>query len=171
MNHTRSPFTARRLLVIGIATCALAAASCKKSASSSTSTAPKAAPLSKVGEVCRASIAKAVECKDLFVPALVQSRVKFDDPAGIAAEGATPEGMQKLVATAHEEFAADSAPDRVEAQCGQMDANAAPELETMVTEMGKCLAKTACAEYVPCTITVHENMMETVKAMKANTAH
>lgn len=107
--------------------------------------------------VCEPTFVRQRQCQDVFLPALVDLRVRLDVPAGIAATAAE-QGRDALVATAKEEFASDSTDEQIAATCGSIRANAPAEfLETAERQSARCL-ETAddCDAFVECILPVVE---------------
>lgn len=99
-------------------------------------------------EVCVAAMRRQRECTDVFIPALVDARVRADRPAGIAAKDQEM-GRAALVAGAREEWANDSTDEAIEATCGKAAGH--PE---MVEKAEACLAESACDAFSACTIDI-----------------
>jgi len=111
--------------------------------------------------VCEAGFARQLACEDAFLPALVDMRIRIDVPAGIAESAATPAGREALMATARTEFAADSQPDAVTAQCHNILANEIPadRLGPMTEELQACTAQADCAAFTACRVAILERVM------------
>ncbi len=99
-------------------------------------------------EVCVAAMRRQRECTDVFIPALVDARVRADRPAGIAAKDQEM-GRAALVAGAREEWANDSTDEAIEETCNKAAGH--PE---MVEKAEACLAESACDAFSACTIDI-----------------
>ena len=99
-------------------------------------------------EVCAAAMRRQRECTDVFIPALVDARVRADQPAGIAAKDQEM-GRAALVAGAREEWTDDSTDDAIEATCSKAAGH--PD---MVEKAEACLAESACDAFSACTIDI-----------------
>jgi hypothetical protein len=99
-------------------------------------------------EVCVAAMRRQRECTDVFIPALVDARVRADRPAGIAAKDQEM-GRAALVAGAREEWANDSTDEAIDATCSKAAGH--PE---MIEKAEACLAESACDAFSACTIDI-----------------
>jgi hypothetical protein len=106
-------------------------------------------------EVCTNAMHKERECADAFVPALVDLRIRLDNPPGTAHAG-RGRGRNRLLTQAHTEFQTDSTDERVTQTCGQFGQMPAAQTGPMVTMMQGCLAETDCAAFVACDMRVQE---------------
>jgi len=105
---------------------------------------------------CEATFARQRDCQDVFLPALVDLRVRLDVPPGIAEADAT-EGRDALLAVAEEEFASDSTDESIAATCDQMRASApAALLAQAEQDSDRCLQADACEPFVECILPVIE---------------
>jgi hypothetical protein len=101
-------------------------------------------------EVCRSLLARARECKAIYLPALVAERVRLDIPVGIAAADQQG-GREALLAEALEEYAQDSTDAAIEATCEQLAAALPPErADRLVATGNACLARGACEPFAAC---------------------
>jgi hypothetical protein len=110
--------------------------------------------------VCEAGFARQLACGDVFLPALVEMRIRNNVPAGITERASTPEGREALMATARTEFAADSQPEAVTAQCHDIIANEIPadRLAAMTDELQACTAQADCAAFTACRVAIIERV-------------
>jgi hypothetical protein len=108
--------------------------------------------------LCESALHRARTCKESFLPALLESRISHDSPAGIAAEGSTPAGRESLLVQAQQEYATDSTDENISKACAQMAAKADPAMDAMAKEVQGCVATSSCGEFVPCFIAAHEHM-------------
>jgi hypothetical protein len=104
--------------------------------------------------LCVQSFQKQRECSETFLPALVDARVRFDKPAGIA-EMDRKEGREALVAVAREEWKNDSTDEAIAETCTGMVAHGGAKPE-MVSAMQTCLAAGSCGDFVPCQVKIIE---------------
>jgi hypothetical protein len=103
-------------------------------------------------DTCVAAFRRQRECTDAFIPALVDARVRHDNPAGIAAKDKEL-GRDALVAGAKEEWASDSTDEAIHATCTKLTENGAgtPEL---IQKAEACLAKSGCDEFSACAVEI-----------------
>lgn len=95
---------------------------------------------------CVKALERQRECKDLFLPALVDLRITLDKPKGIAAS-AKKEGRQSLLAMAQKEYETDSTDAAISAMCAKMSGS-----PTFVASMNKCTEATTCEAFTECAI-------------------
>lgn len=127
----------------------LAACGGKSAPATSTTEAPATAADPAL-DTCKKTFVRQRECTDVFIPALVDLRVKKDMPAGIAAEDKAS-GREALVTKAKAEWANDSTDDAIAATCDKMMASMGPDMKAQMAQgAGECLAKTECAAFVEC---------------------
>lgn len=113
-----------------------------------------------MGAVCRDSFARQRTCTDDFIPALVDTRIELDLPAGIAAEGKKEGGRDALIAKAKEEWSSDSEPTAVAAQCKDMSEKMPAEHKAeLMDAQTKCLASADCKSYVECVTPITKKML------------
>jgi hypothetical protein len=93
-------------------------------------------------------------CTDQYIPALVDMRAKYDQPAGIAAEVAAD--RDGVIAQAKTEWATDSQPAAIDATCTQIGANPGAFTQADVDATQACLAITDCAAYTACIMPLGE---------------
>ncbi len=105
--------------------------------------------------LCVQSSQKQRECQDLFLPALVDLRVRLDKPEGIAAMD-KEQGRAALVEVAREEYKSDSTDEAISGMCSQISKKMADNKDA-VAETRRCLEAKTCEEMVPCQIKVLEN--------------
>ncbi len=103
---------------------------------------------------CMAVMQRNRTCTDEFIPALVDMRASKDLPAGIA--DAVAKDRPAVIARAKEEWALDSTDEVFARQCQTLGQYATPE---NIAAGEACMAKTTCAEYSPCIVTVMGNTM------------
>lgn len=121
----------------------------------STTTSASADP----GAVCRQTFVRQRECTDVFIPALVDLRVRLDVPAGIAAEDKAS-GRDALITAAKAEWANDSKDEAIAGTCDKMMASMDPAMKAKMADgAGQCLAKTECAAFVECEMPMMEQHM------------
>lgn len=92
-------------------------------------------------DTCSAIFTREALCTDVFIPALVDTRVRLDKPSGIGQYD-----RKELIATALVEWAEDSKPAAVAKVCAKKNtvpADAAAAME-------KCLAQSGCEAFVAC---------------------
>lgn len=104
------------------------------------------------------------ECTSVFIPALVDMRVKVDIPPGIAAAAKT-EGRDKLVAQAHGEWKNDSTDESIAAMCERMPMP--PGVTAAQREaVEKCMSVAECDAFVGCFLPVLEEIMRSNAARR-----
>lgn len=100
--------------------------------------------------VCRQLMVATRGCGELYVPALVRTRARFDQPPGIAARFQS-EGEDALVAIAREEFKTDWADPSIEAHCQKLADMADEQRSSVVERERPCLRETGdCKAFVDC---------------------
>ena len=88
-------------------------------------------------------------CTDQFIPALVDTRAKYDNPPGIAAQ--VKADRAAVIAQAKAEWATDSTDAAIDQTCSKLAAD-----HDMVATAQGCLARTACDAFVTCITPVFE---------------
>jgi hypothetical protein len=140
---------------------ALALAACGGSSSEprEPATATTAAASTSVQAQCEAFFARARECSEPYIGALVDVRIELDRPPGVADQART-EGRDALVAKAMEEWATDSQPENVSAMCEESAAKMPPEQSAaMMTGAQRCMAEAACDAFATCSKDLHRTML------------
>lgn len=121
-----------------------------------TATAVTAVPLQ---ARCEAFFARARECSEPYIKALVDVRVELDSPPGIA-ERASADGKDGMYAQAMTEWETDSQPAAVTAMCEQSLASVTPEQSAaMGAGAERCLAETSCEAFSTCSQDMHRMML------------
>lgn len=92
-------------------------------------------------DTCTAIFTRQALCTDVFIPALVDTRVKIDKPAGIGQFD-----RKELIAEALKEWAEDSKPAAVAKVCAKK--NTVPR--EAAAAMEKCLDQAGCEAFVAC---------------------
>ena len=106
--------------------------------------------------VCVQAFQRQRECADVFIPALVDARVRRDSPPGVAAKDQEL-GRDKLVEMAFEEYKTDSTDAAIEETCTRMEGNMPPDqLQSATQQVGQCLDAEGCTAFVECLIPVIE---------------
>jgi hypothetical protein len=100
-------------------------------------------------DVCVQVFTKARSCTSEFIPALVDSRAKYDQPPGIA--DAVKKDRNAVIADAMKEWENDSKDEAIAATCQKMGGDVGDRAAAEA-----CLAKTACSEFVACVMPVFE---------------
>ena len=93
-------------------------------------------------------------CTDQYIPALVDLRAKYDQPAGIAADVAA--NRADVIARAKTEWATDSLPEAIDATCTKITANLGGFTQADGDAALACLAHTDCATYTTCIMPLFE---------------
>lgn len=100
-------------------------------------------------QVCESVMKRTRECKEPYVPALLRTRARFDQPPGIAARY-EKEGEAALLPIAREEFDRDWSDAGIQSHCDALDAKA-PETRRAVVERERpCLSEVGCDAFVAC---------------------
>lgn len=102
-------------------------------------------------DVCLVAMKKSRACGELFLPALMDARVRVDRPKGIAARYQA-EGREKMLAIAREEFKVDYTDERIAAHCKALSEKPADVQERVIAGDRACLAKTDCEAFVACDV-------------------
>lgn len=104
-------------------------------------------------QVCQRFMRRLRECGESFIPALVEARVKADDPPEIAALDAKI-GRAALVQQAFDEWANDSKDSALDATCDHITeaVTASGRDGELRTGVDACMASAACDTFVPCAV-------------------
>lgn len=134
----------------GLAWMLLFATGCGPSKTTSSPAPASSAPPDDGRAVCEGVMKRTRECKDLYVPALLRTRARFDQPPGIA-ERYAQDGEAVLLQIAHEEFDRDWSDAGIRSHCGALDAKA-PEARRAVVERERACLRPSddCAAFVAC---------------------
>ena len=127
-------------------TMALAACGSSKPAPATTTTAEKTSTPDDPKAVCVATMTKARECTDVYIPALVDARAQADVPPGIA--DAVKKDRNAVIQEAMGEWKTDSQDANIAGMCEKMagDPSVTPDDLTAAKD---CNTK-ACGEYTSC---------------------
>lgn len=107
-------------------------------------------------EVCEAVMRRTRECGDLYVPALLRMRARYDRPPGIAARYHA-EGEDVLLPIAREEFRRDWSEAGIDAHCDDLDRRAPEECVLIVERERSCLPVASdCPQFVECNMALLE---------------
>lgn len=91
-------------------------------------------------------------CRDPYLTALLRTRVRFDQPPGIAARYAEM-GEEALLKLAREEFAADWSDAGMTQRCDAFMAMTEDERQAVLVRERPCLSVTDdCDEFVACNV-------------------
>lgn len=113
-----------------------------------------------LGALCVRHHARERECVSEYLDALVALRVEVDMPKGIAAEAAK-EGLPALVARARQEWERDTAPEKLDAMCGALDAQVPKERVSALLAQGeRCLAMSDCRAFAACEVADQRSYVE-----------
>jgi hypothetical protein len=111
-------------------------------------------------DACVATFRRQRACGDVFLPALVDARIRLDRPAGIAAK-AQSDGRDALIAQARQEWAQDSTDPAIDATCDRMVGSVPPEaMQRIVEQAQTCLAQSDCGGFVSCILPVIEAQLK-----------
>lgn len=160
---TRTILSSLLALVAGAAACGGADAPAKSGTTTTTQAQPATAGTPR--DTCVAVFERQRKCTDIYLPALVDARIKNDVPAGIAARAAEPGGRDSMLATARSEWANDSTDASISATCDKLVAKMPPEqAEGMAGQGNQCLAADACQAFVDCVIPMTVSMWRSAPA-------
>ena len=115
-------------------------------------------------EVCKAMFKRQFECRETFIPALVDLRIKYDAPKGIAAHAAKPGGRDELIGMAQKEYDTDGVDPKRSETCTKIATGLPPEA---VAAARACAAKTDCAGLVACVTPLQEGRIKAQAAAEA----
>ena len=123
-------------------------------APSSPSQAQPATSTTDIKATCVQLFSRCRDCTDQYIPALVDLRVKYDQPAGIAA--AVASDRAGVIATANSEWATDSTPEAIDATCTKVVAHLTPAEHADFGGIQGCLAQTDCSAFTSCVMPYFE---------------
>lgn len=133
------------------------AAAAPPAASASTPDATPDATPDPAREVCEAVIRATRPCKDLYLPALLRTRAKYDQPPGIAARYEA-DGEAKLLPIASEEFDRDFSDEGMTERCDAMMAKPKADRDAIAAREKTCLPHAGdCPAYVDCNMALLED--------------
>ena len=137
------------VLAVGLA---LVAPACGTSdAATPAAAAPRTAQPASAGDaksLCVEVFTRNRTCTDQYIPALVDLRARYDQPAGIAAEVAAH--RDDVIAQAKTEWASDSQPAAIDATCTQIASSMGPGDQSQMAGAQACLEKQDCGAYTAC---------------------
>jgi hypothetical protein len=87
-------------------------------------------------------------CTDQYIPALVDLRAKYDQPAGIRDEVAAH--RDEVIAQAKTEWATDSLPEAIDATCTRITADLSDADRANIDGAQACLSNQDCGAYTTC---------------------
>lgn len=93
-------------------------------------------------------------CTDTYIPALVDLRVRYNQPPGIADEVAAD--RDAVIAKAKEEWASDSTDSAIAATCQRIVATVPDSIRADAPAARACLAEQDCAAYTRCVMPFFE---------------
>ena len=102
---------------------------------------------------CVAMFEQQRACGDVFVPALVEARVRHDVPPGIA-ERDRAEGREALLTVAHQEFQIDSTDEAIATTCQRIVEGDPDRAAGLAGRAEACLEQTDCANFSGCAIEI-----------------
>lgn len=130
---------------------ALLIPACSSSEAAPPPVAPRAAQPASTADgkaVCVEVFTRNRTCTDQYIPALVDLRARYDQPAGIAAEVAAH--RDDVIAQAKTEWATDSQPEAIDATCTQIAASLGEADQASLAGAQACLASQDCGAYTTC---------------------
>ena len=104
-------------------------------------------------QLCVEMFTRSRTCTDDYIPALVDSRAKLDNPPGIA--GRVKADRAGVIAEAKQEWVSDSTDASIAANCQHLVAGMAGDRSDVDTVHG-CLAQPDCAAFATCITPVFE---------------
>jgi hypothetical protein len=149
---SRSLVLASFLVPVLVSALALLAPACGTSdAATPPPSAPRTAQPQSAGDaksLCVEVFSRNRTCTDQYIPALVDLRAKYDQPAGIAAEVAAH--RDDVIAQAKTEWASDSQPAAIDATCTKIAASMGPGDPSQMAGAQACLEQQDCGAYTAC---------------------
>ncbi len=107
-------------------------------------------------KVCEAVMVRTRECGELYVPALLRTRARFDHPPGIAKRYAA-EGEERLLPIARAEFKQDWSDEGIDKHCGELLDKPEEERDAIVKREKSCLGAAGdCQAFVDCNMQLLE---------------
>jgi hypothetical protein len=101
-------------------------------------------------QICSLFMQRRRACSGTFIPALVEARVRADNPAGIAATDSRI-GREALVEEAFAEWQNDSKDEAIASTCNAIAKAVQPARDAELrTSVSGCLAVSGCDEFVAC---------------------
>lgn len=108
-------------------------------------------------EVCESVMRATRECGEIYVPALLQLRARYDQPPGIRARYEA-EGEETLLPIAREEFARDWSEEGIAAHCDRLDQQPPEERAAIVERERSCMSHVGdCLAFVECHMALLES--------------
>lgn len=137
---------------------------------SSTSPAPAPAPsgpapppsskAAQLGAMCDRYYARERVCVDDYLSALLDVRVEYDMPPGIAAEVAR-DGRDVVLAHMRSEWERDTTLENTNRICRDVEKKTPPDrIDGMLADGDRCYAKPDCAGFVACTVEGQRNYIK-----------
>lgn len=151
---TRSLIATLLFAPLAIAACASSEAAPSKT---DTTKAQASTVAGEAQQLCVETMTKNRTCTDEYIPSLVDTRAKLDQPPGIAAE--VKADRAGVIAKAKAEWTEDSKDENIARHCQAMTEHMTDEARPMMDQLKACLAKDACGDYVPCVQPVFEQLM------------
>jgi len=103
-------------------------------------------------QICRSLMQRQRACTDDFIPALVDARVRIDNPPGVA-DRERSIGRDALVKEALTEWANDSQDAAIESVCDEIAQSVSPTRDAELRDaVSQCLAQTGCEAFVACAV-------------------
>jgi hypothetical protein len=103
-------------------------------------------------QICRSLMQRQRGCTAQFIPALVDARVKNDNPSGLATREREI-GRDTLVKDALAEWENDAKDPNIAAMCDDIAQAISPEKDAQLrSSVSTCLAKTGCEAFVSCAV-------------------
>ena len=109
--------------------------------------------------LCKAHFAREQQCSDDYLATLLDYRISVDMPKGIADE-AKAKGKPALLEIAHTEFAADTAPDKVDQMCNAITNVPADRVEGLVHDGQSCAAMAECKPFAQCAVALERSFIQ-----------
>jgi len=137
-----------------LAACLVLALGCGGGSSSSPppSPPPSAHTAAELGPMCDRYYERERACVDEYLAALLDVRVEYDMPAGIAAE-VERDGRDAVLARMRPEWERDTTPENTDRICRAMETQIpADQVERLLAQSKKCDAEADCAGFAACTV-------------------
>lgn len=115
-------------------------------------------------QACAETMKRQRACTDVFIPMLVDARIRLDAPKGVAS-AAAKQGKQAMVDVALKEWQRDSTDAAITQTCKSVAASVPEMAKSGVQQtMTKCLAESACTAFSTCIMPLMEQQMRAAAA-------
>jgi hypothetical protein len=149
-----------RSLVLALVLAPLVATACASSEAAPASGAKTASSTYTTGDyqaLCVETMTRNRTCSDEYIPALVDSRARINQPPGIADE--VKKDRNAVIEAARKEWAEDSTDANLARHCQQMTEHMDDSMHATADGAKACLAEQSCTAYVACVTPIFEKLM------------